>query len=459
MTDRLRTRTARSRRPLVPGLASAIVVVCVLLTLQAEIASIGRETIYGGIRLIGVLWLSDIGLLAPPLMVAALWGSSRVLRRRLVPTATIGFAYGLLLFWLNRNPAEMLGNDVRTCLAFVTGTALAMIAPRGARNLSALLAVLSLVLCLLGLLALVFTPYLSVLGEPVRATNPITFQMFVLPSLLVGPAILLSRTAGDLRTGFTSTATLALMISATALVLQTRSSVVALVAVLIGVGLGARKAAPGTGRRRPLVRRLGMALLLLVLAGATAAVFGVRQDSFDLFLSRIQSAVDNPNDPGVRPRLDEIDIVFSSLRSTDALMGVGLNPPFKLVDYQGRKYNTMHIGILNIAWRFGLVLFGLLLLRIASALGHWLWYVVIGRRDRAGGRLTRAYAVCMPGGLGLLAMSLSSGGWGAQYMLGLGLLVGMFDEMTSWPEAVAKGAPRAPRTPGSGAERCLPASA
>ncbi len=210
------------------------------------------------------------------------------------------------------------------------------------------------------------------------------------------------------------------------LISQTRTHVLAaLISILLAI-FSVRRLPHNESKPFSLtLRKLAVLLISFSVLGAMWALVWMNKESFSNFSERMMSALQSPRaDGGIKPRLDEIDIVAGSMNSLDMLIGAGLNPPDILVDFRGYRYNEMHMGILNFGWRFGLPALLVLCACICRPILRWLR--ILWQRARPWDPRRLSYLICMPGGITFLFISISSGAWAPQPMLGLGILIGLF---------------------------------
>jgi hypothetical protein len=107
----------------------------------------------------------------------------------------------------------------------------------------------------------------------------------------------------------------------------------------------------------------------------------------------------------------------------DHLIGLGLGPT-PHVNYLGVPVLALHVGLLNVWWRFGVVGLLVLLAGIGRLAARWR---DVRRRLSTGGRRgvgDVATLVIAPGILCLAAQAMISGGWSITSMLGTGLAWG-----------------------------------
>ena len=135
------------------------------------------------------------------------------------------------------------------------------------------------------------------------------------------------------------------------------------------------------------------------------------------------------DDPGIEARFEELPEFFGSMNAFDHLLGKGFNPAGVLTDPQGEPYNTLHFGILNIWWRFGLPVFIMVVILFAILFIKWLLNlknIFFRSFSNIIPNKTTALIVCAPGVITLFVVSCMSGGWGISTMIPLGILWGVY---------------------------------
>jgi hypothetical protein len=151
--------------------------------------------------------------------------------------------------------------------------------------------------------------------------------------------------------------------------------------------------------------------------------------NFILFLLRMVNAYEFQYDGGIGPRLEEVPLVYGSMDIFDHVFGMGFNPVSPLIDSWGSSYNNMHVGILNIWWRFGLPVFLWVLYLFARLLLIYyksLKYICIKSLWSKVNNETFATIICAPGVITIFIISGMSGGWGISTMISLGILWGIY---------------------------------
>jgi hypothetical protein len=150
-----------------------------------------------------------------------------------------------------------------------------------------------------------------------------------------------------------------------------------------------------------------------------------RSTAIIAFFVRMSSGFHLVTDTTWLIRAAEVVEVFSSMSLADHLTGLGLGPaPHDNV--LGVPVFAFHIGVLNVWWRFGVVIFLLLLWGIYRLAR--LWLAARARLMADGHRYPSDIAVVavVPGALTLAAQAFISGGWAITSMLALGIAWGVY---------------------------------
>jgi hypothetical protein len=117
--------------------------------------------------------------------------------------------------------------------------------------------------------------------------------------------------------------------------------------------------------------------------------------------------------------------VFSSMRPLDYLTGLGVGPAPHL-NALGVPVVALHIGILNVLWRFGAVVFSFLVVAIAILGTRWVRLCLAMRSAESLSASSVPLLVTAPAVLAWTAMSLISGGWSVPPVLAIGMAWGAY---------------------------------
>jgi hypothetical protein len=401
-----------------------------LFTFESDLRSIGASERLAPISvgLVKGFWLGDLGLLVP--LIALMFGgrTRRLFRDRPVRWVGLALATGTAVALARHNQFSPFAYDLRVCLALATGLALIECAPRRPRTLARALVAVSAIgvgLSFVVLLAMPPSAEVTIGGERVTAESA---YLLMGPSIvLLAPSIVLASLTGDRRLARWAWMTGWALLLEVIVLLQTRSLAISILLALvlarmsIGALAGASDWMPGALRRRG---GLGKGTVLLLIL-ATVPVLLSRTAALLAFVDRMASGFRLTNDVTWLIRLAEVADVFASMGPVDHLIGLGLGPT-PHVNYLGVPVFSLHVGLLNVWWRFGVL--GLLLLLAGVARLALRWREVRGRLSKGGARAPRdvAMLVVAPGLLSLAAQATISGGWAITSMLGTGLAWGAY---------------------------------
>ena len=419
------TSVARARNAWVP-----IWIVTLLLIFEPDLRSIGlsQRAMPTSVGLIQGFWLPDLGLLLP-IIAVFLGGRGASLFRGKIMRWIIGLAlYGAAIAVLRGNQFSPFAYDLRICIALVTGLALVECAPKRRRQLTdALVAVCSIGIFLSCIVLLEMPKWGTALLGGERITAESTFLLIGVPIVLLGPTLVLATTEGLRILALVTWIAAAVLLMEVMILLQTRSLAVSIVLSLVlargatAAVMGARNRIRQAARERPMIGR-GTALALTIIS---AALVVDRSEAFLAFLDRMSSGVHLAKDTTWLIRAAEVAQVFGSMGPTGHLTGMGLGP-LPPVDFFGQPVFALHVGVLNVWWRFGVI--GFLLLLWSMQRFTKLWLAARRRLLSGTGQSSKdvALVVVGPGVLALAAQAFISGGWAITSMLALGIAWGVY---------------------------------
>jgi hypothetical protein len=409
--------------------AVLFIIICVLIQYEVSLRSMGLMMMAEGIRLGPAVWFADVGLVAPIFLCIIMNRFDLIIGRRLVVAITLCFAYGGIIFLARGNAWESIGTDVRAYVAILSGIAMVLLLRRRVKDIVLMLNLICLILIILSIWSILSLPDFNLSTVYERRTDPIAFLLLGSASILLCPALIGAYIYGNRALVFIGWTNIFIVLVDSIVLVQTRSLFIttlcsAVLGLISSLGMS-RSAWAGKGKNRI---AFGYATVVISLVMAVAAIVW-RSESYDSFAMRMLNAMESSEDVGLRPRLDEIDIVKDSMGSLDLVVGMGLNPPNILIDWVGNEYDVMHIAILNIWWRFGGIIFCVVILNLLRLVAEWMRYVLWSRSKRVRTGKIVASAVCVPGAIVWIVMSLTSGGWGKESMIGLGMLMGLYWEI------------------------------
>lgn len=405
-------------------------VVTMLLIFEPDLRSIGlsQRALPISAGLIQGFWLSDLGLLLPIIAVFLGGRGGRLFRGKMM-RCVIGIGlYGAAIAVLRGNQFSPFAYDLRICLALITGLSLVECSPKRPGQLADVLVVICGVGTFLSCIVLLEMPKwgTAVVGGE-RVTAESTFLLIGAPMVLLAPTIILTTVEGLSRLTLLSWITAAVLLMEVVILLQTRSLAVSIVlslalaraatvAVVRGKSLIARAL-----RQRPVIGR-GTSLALAILS---VGVLVDRSEALLAFLDRMASGIHLANDTTWLIRAAEVVDVFGSMGLVEHLTGMGLGPT-PPVNMFGVPVFALHVGVLNVWWRFGVIGFLLLLWSMLRVTKLWLR----ARRRLLEGTVQSAKDVAMivvgPGVIALAAQAFISGGWAITSMLALGIAWGIY---------------------------------
>jgi hypothetical protein len=390
---------------------------------EAEIRSIGLSERVEQISLLPHFWLSDLGLIIPIIFVILPGRIGSMLKHRFVHYYLIFFClYGFILFLLRGNPISLIGFDIRMCIAFVTGLSLIAILPKRHLTIGFAISVVSAAAVLLSFYSLVMFPDINIIGTNERISTSYSFIFLSVPLVLIGPSLIYSF--------FTKNRILILLLWLTAvvllmesiLILQTRSLVIALLSMFVFVFVAGYRMHSWVRNRYKFVMGTVCLCVLVVLVPIY-----YNWGAFGSFLARLSGT--GGDDVSTLYRIYEVSSVFEAMNFWDHLFGMGFGVISPSVDMQGDVYSSLHIGILNIWWRFGLVGTVFWFSFFCGAFAAWIKALgFFHKKNVIRGEVGRRFAVimCAPGLFTLVVVSMFSGGWSPNNFIALGMLLGVF---------------------------------
>lgn len=402
-----------------------VIVASLIMIFEAEIRSIGHlDTEH--VQSIGLLpgvWLSDIGLFLPIFFVFLIGRFESIFfKNKMMFFLIVIFLYGLLLFLVRNNPFDLLGQDLRVFIALFTGLSIGTILPNGQKTIASSITLISASAVFIATVILFTIPGAEFISAFKRTTHPAAFILLGVPTVLIAPSIISSMLTGNKKLIAISWSSAAAFLIMSVVILQTRSTFLA-VALSITIAIITMFVLSfyfNQSFKKMKSLRIVIGFLIFVVI-----LLYWRSDNVEFFFTRMDSAVSYQEDVGIAPRLAEISTVFESMDFIDHFLGMGLNPPLSAVSWVGISYNTFHIGILNIWWRFGFPVFLAIVYLFMKLLIKWvknLTYLYFRSSRNKVNNETLAIIVCAPGVFSLFIISCMSGGWSLSTMLPLGML-------------------------------------
>jgi len=345
------------------------------------------------------------------------------------------WAYGALIGLLRHNQFSPFAYDLRISIALLSGLALVECAPKRLPQIAvALVAVTTggVALSLLLLLALPSSALEGSMGGRITAES--AFFFIGPPLVLTAPAIMLSWLAQRRRLLVLAWVSGWALLFEIVVLMQTRSLAISaalalLLAWLSSTALVQSRPTGHSSSRRAQVIGTGTALMMAAMSGWLLVN---RSGAVLAFFARMSSGVHLASDTTWLIRAAEVVDVFGSMSLVDHLVGLGLGPT-PHANVLGVPVFSFHIGVLNIWWRFGAVVFLILLWSIVHLAR--LWWAARSRLLSPGFRSRRdvALVAIAPGVLALAAQAFISGGWAVTSMLALGIVWGVYRVLVDYP--------------------------
>lgn len=411
-------------------------VTCLFMTFEIQLRSIGRDEPYPGTMLTHGLWLSDVGLLFPVLVVLVSGRlRSRVLKSGVLLAYIAAVCYGVAVGFVRGNWWSAITSDLRTSLGLVMGLCLVAMVPRRPRSLVAAIAVTSAGAILISSWALSASPRMAVVTSVGRLYDPIFFTINGLSLCLLAPSLTLSSAMGGRTLKVISWLSAGWALFVAVVLAQTRSLALAIaLGLLFGVAgaVALSNSARSVGRTRgPWRKTMGMTVVVCVLVGVVGMRYGARVSEFQ---SRVQMKGGVMMDLNAFERVEEAIGAFRDMDLFDHLTGMGFGVKSPRYSWEGYDVFTLHVGVLNAWWRLGVLWFLGLMAGLLSLV--WRYCQAFSRvRGRSAGpdQLRRASALvaCAPGVWALAAIALISGGWAMSATISLGILWGIYRALVS----------------------------
>ncbi|NVN97524.1 hypothetical protein HXX01_04860 [Candidatus Nomurabacteria bacterium] len=161
-------------------------------------------------------------------------------------------------------------------------------------------------------------------------------------------------------------------------------------------------------------------------------VFNLMSVNIENFLSRTGYTINLRQEENAAIRIDEVITVFNKFDIVDYILGNGIGPDSSIITERGDYGASLHIGILNILWRFGAIVFSYIVFIIMRLFIRWisaLRYLRNQSETNENIPFMLAYITCCPGFFALIIMSCMSGGWSVSSFLPLGILLGFMNSL------------------------------
>lgn len=409
----------------------SIWLVSLICIYEIELRSIVTVHPVDPINLLPSFWLSDFGLLFP-IIIALLAGilNSRILSTRVIKYFSASCIYGLILFFLHKNSFSGLGVDLRTCFALFSGLSLVYLMPKDYKTILTLINIISCTIVLIIFIHLMTIPDFSLINYD-RITTYSAFTLIGIPLTLIGPIILISVFLEHRLNLIISILTFITLIAMSSIVMQTRSLFIAEIITLMIIIISVRAYHRLVKHKKDHQSITAYIVILVILCSvALVYIFLNQTENVYEFLIRFTFMEEDIN--YIWRRVEVLQVI-ERMSFLDLITGMGFNPPSSLITFEKGifyNYNVLHIGILNVWWRFGFVVFLAWIILFIRLLKKWIFTIRYLRNTIDQLKFYRqkiAFVMCAPGVITVVCMSFLSGGWSIHIFLPLGILLGLYD--------------------------------
>ena len=359
-------------------------------------------------------YINDIGLIIPILFFLI---EHKKIQSKIVLYIffwlSLTFLFGFFISLLYSKSFSNQGPDLRIYIAFVSGFTLIFSLKI---RLSKIVSSLNLLLTLLNIVILFQFLLLPNINSWVydRVGSESIYNLIGANVILLPSLYLFTKSYGNKTNLNLTIINVLFLLLSTILFLKTRSIFVVFIITGFFIHLTNKK----NNFKSEKKKSKNLIFQILFYGGIFLLLFLISNfESTNLFVSRMQSISNSEDDVNIQFRLLEPVIVFSNANLYQLLFGFGINPPAVLESATGENYNSMHIGILNIVWRFGILVF---LIWFSFYLKYlYSWYLAKGPNFKA-------LLICSPSIITYFLVSLNSGGWGIYPFLYLGIVLGIY---------------------------------
>jgi hypothetical protein len=185
--------------------------------------------------------------------------------------------------------------------------------------------------------------------------------------------------------------------------------------------------------------KVPIALFITVIIISILAVF-VMSENITNLTARSGAVGDIRNEDNVFARSDELVKLFQQMDIGQYITGVGVGHDYSVRTVTGDLTSILHIGVFNIWWRFGGVIFCYSIFILLRLIFSWFRSLRLLRKNKISTidiNQAIAYVSCAPGFFTLAILSFMSGGWAISAFLTLGILWGIFLKLKSGELMVA----------------------
>jgi hypothetical protein len=420
-----------------------VILLSLVLIFEVEIRSIGTQEIdtieSTEFLSISMLRISIFGILLP-IIFAYLLGKLNVIfhNNRILYFLVFCLVYGFFIFFIRSNPFKGLGGDILVFFGLFTGLCLGVLLPNMENTIAAGLTLTSVIPTLLATALLFSVPGADFMTSFERTTHPSAFILLGLPLSLSAPSMIYSILHRNIKWIAISWLSAGVLLVITISILQTRSLTIAVffsVIIAIFTSISTSIYFKKKGEKRKSLKILGIVIVVFIFF--VIITLFISRGNLIFFLLRMVNVYEFQADGGISPRLDEVPQVFGSMDLFDHIFGMGFNPVSPLIDWKGNSYNSTHVGILNIWWRFGFPVFLVVICLFARLLIKYFRcfkYIFLQSLWKKVNNETFATIICVPGVITIFVISCMSGGWGISTTISLGILWGVYGIIANNPK-------------------------
>ena len=335
-------------------------------------------------------------------------------RNRLLPFFIFFFFYGIFIWFARGNPLSGLGEDLRVCFSLFTGLSLGYLLPNTKKTLAASLAITFAAFLLMAVLILFMLPGADFMSSFTRTTHSSAFILLGIPVVFIAPSMIFSTLLLDRRLIVISWLSGGIFLIVSIVILQTRTLfltiMLGILLAIITVFIVSFYFGKGPAKREISKTATRMIIGLFILIVSFLFYW---KEGLSHFSSRMHDITLFERDGGIGPRLAEWPAVLGRMNLLDHVIGMGFNPVSSLIDFKGNSYNTIHIGVVNIWWRLGFLVFLVIIYLFIRLLTKWLGALKNLYFESMRGKvnnLTFAFIICAPGVITLFLFHVCLGG-------------------------------------------------
>jgi len=341
----------------------------------------------------------------------------------------ISFLIGTFICIVRGNSFIYFGADLLVFVALLTGLSLGALLPNSLKGIAVSLTLISISATVIATAIVFALPGADFVRFFVRTTHASAFILLGMPIVLTAPSIISAMLLHKRKWIIISWLSAGIFFLVSILIMQTRSQGL-IILFEIAIALMTTLIVSPYFKKYSMNKKLSKTTWKVIFIFLISIVYAlyVFQDYLELFLLRAGTVSDLVTDGSIGARFEEIPTVYQSMTVIDHIFGMGFGPDLILTDFVGIPYNTMHIGILNVWWRMGVLVFIVVICLFAKLMLKWLksMRLFISKSSwRKVNNETLATVICAPGVIALFVISWMSGGWAISAMIPLGILWGV----------------------------------